>query len=133
MFFQKTINLTVLIHSPSDSSEKEKSLKVSLICLTIFFKYIHNLLKWLVDNTFHLFWEQNPSWLQLKKVWLESTLGTFLSQESVTSSTWDFSLFYFVFVLFWFRVLFFYSALTLSHIVLNISNKSLFLIKNTSI
>ena len=50
--FSKTINLIALIYSSSDSSEKEKSLKLSLICITSFSKSIYILLKTLKDNNF---------------------------------------------------------------------------------
>ena len=46
--------LIALIYSSSDSSEEQKSLKLSLICLLLFFQCIYTLLKTLGDNNFHL-------------------------------------------------------------------------------
>ena len=55
----------ILIHSSSDSEESEEFPKYSVICLITFVKCIYTLLKILTDNSFHLSWERNWSWLLL--------------------------------------------------------------------
>ena len=50
----------------------KKSLKSSLVYLiaflfSFFFQCIYIILKTLADNTYHLYWEENPSWLLLNK------------------------------------------------------------------
>ena len=59
IILSKKINFVSLIYSSSESSEELS--KSSTMCLTTFFQYIYLLLKKLGDNSFHLFWEQNPS------------------------------------------------------------------------
>ena len=62
--FLKKINLISLIYSlseSSDSSEEEKSLKSSLICLITFSQCIYTLLETLADNNSQPFREQNSS------------------------------------------------------------------------
>ena len=65
--FSENNNLIVLINSSSDSSEQEKSFKLSLMCLITFFSMCYTLWKTLADNSFHLFKEHNPSLLLLNK------------------------------------------------------------------
>ena len=54
--FSKIINLIALIYFSTDSSEGEKSLQLSLMCLLVFCQCIYTLLKTFADNNFHLFW-----------------------------------------------------------------------------
>ena len=66
--FSKNINLIASIYSSTEFSESSEELsKSSIICLIISLSmYLHSL-KTLADNSFHLFWEQNLSWLLLNK------------------------------------------------------------------
>ena len=55
-------NLTALIFSSSEPSESSGELsKSSIISLTTFFSMYLTILKILVNNSFHLYLEQNPS------------------------------------------------------------------------